>query len=202
MFLKEKISKKKRFFILLIFVLIFTGLASFFYFWQHRQIKGSPDDYIIVETEDGIIVKNERAGLIMRAPNGWTARKIDVMEGSVVFYSPDAQGLNPGKIKPPLQKGCIIEAAMAYRKTNFENLKKELEETRNGLTIKKDEIEEIKINGKPALKNNFDSLELGPSIEIYMMGNFLYGLAMTMASQDFDNCSQYFDSFLKEVSIE
>jgi len=192
-----KISKKN--IILIVFVLLFAIGGVFYY--QNRDIKGSPDDYVIIETEEGTIVENKRAGLLMKVPDGWNVRKIEVMEGSVVFYSSDAQGLNPEKIRPPLQKGCMIEVAMAYRKTNFEEIEKEVEELHKALIMKYDKFEEIKINGKSALKNTFDCTELGPSVDIYILVNYLYGAGVSMASQDIERCSEEFDEFLKEVSI-
>ena len=197
----ENISRKRKLFILVVFVLILAFLAGVFYF-QNREIKGSPDDYVIIETEQGTIVENKRAGLLMKAPDGWSVRKIEVMEGSVVFYSPDAEGLNPDKIRPPLQKGCMIEVAMAYRKISFEEIKEEAEELHKALIMKFDEFAEIEINGKPALKNTFDCTELGSSVDIYILGNYLYGAGISMAPQDIEKCSKEFDEFLKEISIK
>ena len=58
--------KKK---IIIALVLILIALGGFFY-WQNREIKGSPDDYVIKETAEGIFVENKKAGLKVKSPEG------------------------------------------------------------------------------------------------------------------------------------
>ena len=46
-----------------IFVILFLAVAGggFFWWWQGREIKGSPQDYVIKETEEGKFVENKKA---------------------------------------------------------------------------------------------------------------------------------------------
>jgi len=193
-----KINKKIIFSLIIVLLLIGGG----FFWWQGREIKGSPEDYVIKETEEGKFVENKKAGLTVKVPEGWEVEKIEVMEGSMIFYSPDAEGYRPAKIKPPLKKGCIIEVATAYKKTNFEEIKKEIEEAHKSLIMKSDEFEMIEVNGKPALKNISNSMDIGPSVDIYLLAeNKLYGLGISTGPEDIEKCSQEFDKFLETILI-
>ncbi len=194
-------TKKK--IIILTIVILAVAVGGVFYWYLNREIKGSPDDYTIEETETGKIVKNERAGLTVRIPEGWIEEKMDIMEGSMVFYSSDAEGYRPEKIKPPLKQGCIIEVAIAYKKTNFKEIKKEIEEAHKSLGMKSDEFEIIEVDGKPALKNIFNSVDLGYSVEIYIPNrDLLCGLRISAGPEYIKQCSQEFDKFLKNISVE
>ena len=195
-----KINKKIIFSLIIVLILIVGG---FFWWWQGREIKGSPEDYVIKETEEGKIVENKKAGLTVKVPEGWIEEKIEVMEGSMIFYSSDAEGYRPNKIRPPLKKGCIIEVATAYKKTDFEEIKKEAEEAHKSLIMKSDEFEMIEVDGKPALKNISNSIDIGPSVDIYLLAeNKFYGLGVSAGLEDIEKCSQEFDKFLETVSIQ
>jgi len=189
--------------VIFIFVIVLLLVGGGFFWWQGKEIKGSPEDYVIKETEEGKIVENKKAGLTVKVPEGWIEEKIEVMEGSMIFYSSDAEGYRPNKIRPPLKKGCIIEVATAYKKTDFEEIKKEAEEAHKSLIMKSDEFEMIEVDGKPALKNISNSIDIGPSVDIYLLAkNKLYGLGISAGPEDIERCSQEFDKFLETVSIE
>ncbi len=192
----------KKIVILVVFVLLLI-IGGVFYWQKIRTIKGSPDDYVIKETAEGTIVENKKAGLRMKVPEGWQVEKIEVMEGSVVFYSPDAEGVRTGKVRPPLKKGCLIETAVAYRKMSFSKIKEEIEEGHKWLAIVSDVFKMIGVNNYPALKNTYDCLELGPSIDVYIpLDSKLYDLGISVAPGDKERCFQEFDKFLETVSIE
>jgi len=196
-----KILNKKIVIPIIIVVLILVGGGVFW--WQGKEIKGSPEDYVIKETPEGKIVENKKAGLTVKIPEGWIEEKIEVEEGSMIFYSPDAEGYRSDKIRPPLKKGCAIEVAVGYKKTNFEEIKKEIEEIHKGLVIKFDKTEIIELHGKSVLKNSFDCVELGPSVNLYsVFENQFHGFSVYAASEDIERCSQEFDKFLETVSID
>lgn len=195
--------KKQKLIILAIIILVLVG-GGLFYWWQNREIKGSPEDYVIIETEEGTIVENKRAGLTVRAPEGWEVKKIDPLEGSVVFYTPDIEGKKQNEIiTPPLKKGCGIETAVVYKKMDFEEMKKEIEEIHTGLGMKADKFELITINNRQALKNTFDSKVIGPSVNIcFSNKNKLYSFGIYWGPDEKEECIGKFDEFLKTVSID
>lgn len=146
------VDKKKVIFGVLILCLIIGGV----FYLKNKKIVGSPDDYTTIQENGARFVVNERAGLKVRIPDNWIEKKMDIMEGSMVFYSPDAEGYRENKISPPLKKGCVIEVAVGYEKISFEDLQKQLGEKHKRLWIKSDEFEMIEINDMSVLKNEFE----------------------------------------------
>ena len=196
------LKNKRNFFVLFIlFLLLFVGGV---FLWQKREIKGSPEDYVIKETEEGKIVENKRAGLTMKVPEGWTEKKIEFLEGSVVFDTSDIEGRwEDEMVKPPLKRGCGIETAVVYEKMSFEEVKEEIKEIHLGLGIKSEEFEVIIINDSQVLKNTFNSVALGPSIAVYFtQENKLYSFCLYWAPEDKERCVQKFNNFLETVSIK
>jgi len=192
----------KKFLFLFVIVLILT--AGGFFWWQGREIKGSPEDYVIIETEEGKFVGNKKAGLIVKTPEGWEAEKIEFSEGSMGFYAPETEGRwQDEMIKPPLNKGCVIGTAVIYKKMDFDEVKEEIKEIHAGLGILSEELEIITINNRQALKNTFDSKFIGPSIGVYFLNkNKLYSFALYWAIDEKERCIQEFDSFLETISIK
>lgn len=189
-------------------VLLLAGGGAF-WFIPHLislgagQVKGSPDDYVVREVGQERIVENKRAGLTVEVPDGWIIEKMDIEQGSMVFYSPDAQGIRPGKVRPPLKKGCMIETAVGYHKMDIEGVRREIRAAHEELAMKIDEFEVLEINGFQVLKNTNDCIELGPSIAAYIPnGDRLLGASVFMSPKETDQCSQEFDKFLETVKIE
>jgi hypothetical protein len=194
-------SKKAIFLMVVILLLIAGGV---FWWWQKREIKGSPKDYVVKETEEGIIIENKRAGLTMKAPDGWIVEKIEIMEGSVVFYTPDIESVRANKKDTlPLKTGCMVEVAVDYMKTTLEEIEKIAQEEHETLIMRSDEFEMTEISGRAALRNTFNCVELGPSIEVYVpKRDILYGIRIAMEGENTERCSQEFDKFLETVSIK
>jgi len=191
--------KKKKLVILAIIILVLGG--GLFYFWQNREIKGSPEDYVIIETEEGKFVENKKAGLTVKVPEGWEVEKIKFSEGSIVFYTPDVDERWLNELIP-LEKGCGIEMAVVYKKMNFEEIEREIKRIHAGLGIRSEELEEITINNRQALKNTFDSIVLGPGITTYFtQKNKLYSFGFCWGPDEKEKCVQEFDKFLGTVSI-
>jgi len=189
-----------------IFVILFLILiiGGGFFWWQNREIKGSPEDYIIKETPEGKIVENKKAGLVVKAPEGWIEKKIELLEGSVVFDTPDIEGKwEDEMVKPPLKRGCTIEATVVYKKMDFDEIKKEIKELHAGLGIKSEEFEIVTINNRQVLKNTFDSKFIGPGIGAYFINkNKIYSFGVYWAPEEKERCIQEFDKFLATVSIQ
>jgi hypothetical protein len=193
---------KKIIFLSLIILLI--GAGGFFWWRQGREIKGSPKDYIIKETPEGKIVENKRAGLTIKVPEGWETKKIELLEGSVIFDTPDIKGIWQNEmISPPLETGCGIESTVVYEEMDFDILKEKIKEIHAGLGIKSEEFEVIMINNQQSLKNSFDSISIGPGIAVYFIQkNKLYNFTIYWAPEDKERCIQEFDKFLESVSIK
>ena len=68
------------------FVILLLIVGGVFW-WQKREIKGSPEDYVIKETEQGKIVENKKAGLIVKVPDDWEVQKVNIEEGTGTFFS-------------------------------------------------------------------------------------------------------------------
>jgi len=194
-------SKKRKLIILAIIILVLGG--GLFYWGQNREIKGSPEDYVIVETGAGVFVENKKAGLTVRVPDGWEVKKIDLLEGSVVFYTSDIEGVWKNEmITPPLTKGCGIEIAVVYKKMDFEEIKKEIEEM-HSILVKSDTFELTTINNRPVLKNTFDSSVFGSSVSVYFRNkNKFYSFGVSWGPDEKEECIEEFDGFLETVSID
>jgi hypothetical protein len=193
----------KKFLFLFIFVLILV--VGGFFWWQEREIKGSPEDYVIIETEEGTFVENKKAGLVVKAPEGWEAEKIEFLkEGSVVVQTSNIEGeKRDGIVVPPLIRGCGIEITMTYKALSFEEIKKEAKEIHWMLVPIFEEFEEIVINNKKALKNTWESKTKGPMIAIYIpTDNKVYTFTLAWAPDEKERCIQEFESFLETISID
>ncbi len=196
------IKINKKIVISLVVILILCAAGGFFW-WQNREIKGSPDDYVIKETNGGILVENKKARLSVRVPEEWEVKKMDVEEGSMVMHTIGVEGKNWNEmVVPPLTKGCGIDVSVVYKRMNFEEIKDEVKRIHWGLNIKSEEFEEITINGYLALKNTFDSEILGSVISIYIPSkNKLYDIDIYWAPDVKEKCVQEFDKFLETVSM-
>ena len=190
--------------IILIIVILAVAVGGIFYWYTNREIKGSPDDYVIRQTSEGTIVENKKAGLIVKAPEGWETKKLEFLEGSALIYTEDIEGrMEHGMVEPPLTKGCGIETAVVYKKMTFEEIKEEVKAIHWGLQIKSEEFEEITANQHPALKNTFDSEVLGQVMVIYIpIKNKLYNFSLNWAPDEKEKCIQEFNKFLETVEID
>jgi len=189
-----------------IFVVLFLAVATagFFWWWQGREIKGSPEDYVIKETEEGKFVENKKAGLTVKVPEGWEVKKVEIEEGAADFYSPNIElEFREGKILLPLKKGCIIHVSLAYKKMDFSQIEFETRYTHSLLGKKSEAFEEIIINNHPALKNTFDTQKIGEGIGVNIpYRHKVYAFYLYWGPEEKENCAQEFDEFLETVSIK
>ena len=194
---------KKGFVLLTVLLLLVIVAGGVFLWFKAGKQVGKPADYTVSEVGQERIVENKKAGLKVIAPEGWTVEKIAVEQGSMVFYSPDAEGVRDGKPRPPLKAGCVIEVAVAYEKKSVEDIKNEIKSIHEDLGTKVDLVEEILIGGRPFIRNKFESTDLGDSINLYTITpNKFYGFSIYYGSSDTERCSQEFDKFLETVSIQ
>jgi len=189
-----------------IFVVLFLAVVGggFFWWWQRREIKGSPQDYVIKETEEGKFVENKKAGLTVKVPEGWEAEKMEVEEGFVVLYPLYAPfERQNGRIKLPLEDGCIIDVGVVYEKMDFTDIKIDIRYTLSVLGINSHEFEEIIINDYSALKNIFDTQKIGPGIGINIpYKNRTHSFYLYWSPDKRETCIQEFDKFLETILIK
>lgn len=186
-------------------IIILFLIAGGIFWWQGKETKESSEDYIIKETEEGVIVENKKAGLTVKTPEGWRAEKMDVEEGVMVFFPLETEiEMREEKIVLPIKKGCLIRTAILYREGNFEQIKRETR--RDHLLIggvKYDEFEEIMINNFYSIKNTFEFEKFGPGASIYIpIKNKVYGFHLVWGPEDKERCSSEFNKFLETVSIK
>lgn len=196
--------KKTKIIILAVIILILVA-GGFFWWWQGREIKGSPEDYVIRETPEGKIIENKKAGLSLKVPEGWEAQKIeDIEEGSLVMQTSDIEGKKNKKsvVTPPLTEGCGIEITITYKKMNFEEIREEAKEIHWMLVPKDEKFEKIILDNKEALKNTVETEASGPMMAVYVpTSDKVYTFTLIWASDEKEECMQEFDKFLKTVSI-
>ena len=196
--------KKKKIIIFLIIISLLIIAGGVFWWWQGREIKGSPDDYVIKETEEGKIVENKKAGLLVKAPEEWEVKKMEIEGGGITFYSGDTKiKWENDQIVLPLEDGCVMGSEVIYKKMDFEEIKEDARRTHIMLGVKSDEFEEIIVNNHKALKNTFELHKYGPGIGIYIpVKNKGYAFYLYWGPDEKERCIQEFESFLETISID
>ncbi len=190
--------------IFLLILAFIVALGGTFWWWQPREIKGSPDDYVIKDTAEGKIVENKKAGLVVKVPEGWEAEKINEKEGFLILYpARTTTEWQDEKISLPLKSGCFIDVSIVYEKMDFADIKLDIKYILSGLTVKSQEFEEIMVNNHQALKNIFDTEKIGAGIGVNIpLDNKEYVFYLYWGSDEKENCTQEFNKFLETVSIK
>ncbi|MDD5145183.1 MAG: hypothetical protein PHW72_03625 [Candidatus Pacebacteria bacterium] len=198
----KNISLKKKLFFILGLVLVLV-VGGFFYF-SNREIKGNPDDYVIKETAEGKFVENEKAGLSMGILENWNVEIMDLEEGVTSISSPDMVAeKKKGEIVIPIKDGCLIHAEIVYQRMDLDQLEEEARYTHNIAGRKLDEFEDVMVDGFPAIRNNFNTIDYGPGIGIYIPRNDkFFAFYLVWGPEEEKKCSSEFDKFLETVSIQ
>ena len=195
--------KKKKIIISIIIILLLVA-GGVFWWWQTREMKGSPEDYVIKETTEGTIVENKKAGLIVKAPEGWEGRKIkDIEEGSFIIQTLNVAGKkNNDVIMPPLTQGCGIEIGINYKKLSFEEIEQSAKEIYLRLEATDQRFERTRVDNKEALKNIVSTQYAGPMIGVYVpTSDKVYSFTLIWAPDEKEECIEQFENFLETVSI-
>lgn len=201
--LGKTLSKKVVF--IFVIVLILAAAAGGFFWWKNRGIKGSPDDYVVREINQGKIMENKKAGLTIVVPEGWEYKKVkDIEGGSFIVQTSNISGKKVNDlIMPPLTQGCGIEVGVNYKKFSFTEIEQSLREIYAKLVVIEQKFEITKVNNKEALKNIVDSQYAGPMIGIYIpVIDKMYSFTLVWSSNEKEKCIQEFDRFLETVSID
>jgi len=199
-----KFLNKKNIFAFVIFLILIAG--GLFWWWQsNKEIKGSPDDYIIKETEEGTFVENKKAGLVVKVPEGWEVKKIkDIEEGSFIVQTSNIEGKRINDVLvPPLAQGCGIEIAINYKKLNFEEIEQDVKEIYWRLEVTDQKFERIIVDNKEALKNIVNAKRVGPMIGVYIpLSDKVYSFTLIWGPDEKEKCIQEFENFLETISIQ
>jgi len=207
-----KFTNKKVVLILVLILLLFIGGV---FLWRTREepfkewrSQYSPkEDYVVIETPDGKILKNEKMGLKVGIPDGW---KLDErweggLVGNIILTSQDFER-QPGN--NPFKKGCLIEIGIAdygkYETVETETIKDFIEMCKaEPEQLKKDGYEYVKIDEYEALKTttpNKPETERFISVRV-LIDNKVYSFSTPLYSENKERCAQEFDEFLETVSI-
>ncbi len=197
-----KILNKKVIFVFVIFLILAAG--GFFWWWQGREIKGSPEDYVIKETPEGKFVENRKAGLSVKIPDDWKGINIeDIEEGSFIIQTSDVEGKKINNvIMPPLTQGCGIEIRINYKKLTFEEIEQSAKEIYLRLGAIDQKFERTRVDDKEALKNIVNTQYAGPMIGIYVpVSDRIYIFTLIWGAEEKERCGLEFDKFLETISI-
>lgn len=166
--------------------------------------KFSPySDYVIEETPDGKIVKNEKLGLSFKIPTDWSPKETPSFLPDISFYRNGTE-VNQDR-SDVLNKGCRINMAVAYIKTNIDVLEKEIrkKEIFNQPSVI-NEYRKREIKNQPAIEHVFkiEDLKMYFNIIYIPVNNKLYEISLNVASQDREQCQTEFNKFLETISIK
>jgi len=187
----------------LLFILILA--SGGFFWWQNREITGSPEDYVIKETEQGRIVENKKAGLTFEVPEGWKGTKIkDIEGGSFIIQTSDVEGKKNNDVAmPPLTQGCGVEIGINYKKLNFEEIEQDAKEIYTRLVLIDQRFERTRVDDKEALKNIVNTQYTGPMVGIYVpVNDKVYSSTLIWNLNEKEECMEQFNEFLETVSIQ
>lgn len=196
-----KVNKKIIFSIIGVLIIIAIGSG---YWWTHRKIYAMREDYVFVEKPEGKFIENEKAGLIVKVPEGWSWHIIGFEDATLYFESPDIEGKQRYDIKiPPYTKGCGIEMGIFYERTDLDELIEIVKEVDVRAGTRSSELEITTINNRKAVRNIFESSNTGPSMGVYFIqGRKIVASVVNAAPDDKERCFQELYKFLETVSIE
>jgi uncharacterized membrane protein len=160
----------------------------------------SPENYVIKDTTEEIIVENKSAGISFKVPNEWTADKeqIGIDEWIVNVSSPEAE-VDEYNF---LTKGCGISIAVMYHKLTIDAAKERIEDPERFSDEISGDYEIIEISGHSALKTILENPEWGQSVTIEIPVEDKIHMFDTMfLPEETSRCSQAFEEFLAGVSI-
>lgn len=197
-------GKKTVFVIFVIFVIIAAGGGGFFLWQQGREVKGTAEDYVVVEKADGTYVENKKAGLSVKVPESWEVERVRIGEGWAMFYSneTDIKLNQEGIVILPLKKGCLIEAGILYKNISLSELESDARYSLGTLGLNFIDVEEIVVKSSPALKITFDTQKVGSGVIVNIPRNDkVYLFNLSFGSDDKEMCSKDFDNFLETASF-
>ncbi len=201
------------------FVLVVWGLIIFYNInykdfdktenWQNIKIQEITEyepakNYNINETPDSKLIENENIGLDITIPKNWNAEIVEFENISEIkITTPDFQ---PGINFP--EKGCEIRVGAVYfLKNENKNTKPQIiKEKLENKSLISDSKEIVTVSNQPALKTiQYKNPETGQIITVekpFNNKNGLYFFNIHFLEPEKSKCLNYFDDFLKLISIK
>lgn len=211
--------------IVIVFIIILLIIGGFL-FWNYKknenreEYSATPtewsqkEDYKIIESPEGKIVKNEKAGLKFEVPEGWEVQRSEEIPGEMPTgeYWIELLGPNVEFKDNFISKGCGIWLGVRYQKTQYNYLSlliEDIEENPDdyqGEFVKK-EIAEV--NNRKALKTILTPKNQGEEIfgkiiqvEIPFEENGVLSMETHLLTRYREKCIKEFEQFLDTITIE
>ncbi|HNP79492.1 MAG TPA: hypothetical protein PKI00_01410 [Candidatus Pacearchaeota archaeon] len=167
------------------------------------------NDFIERKMDNKTIIENQEIGLSFVLPQGWEFVNTNWANVSMRTFDYEPF-MGEEERLPLLNKGCWIDFNFSKNSMNgFDyNLVYNLAHTEGfaeGQSTEKDKYERIEINGKKAVKSTLildNNLGEIISIQIPFDKNKVYNFDTYLTSQDKENCSETFNSFINSISIK
>jgi len=200
---------EKQFYFLIILTFLIMLFGGIFLWTEYsKQIEEilpavrfeAPENYIITETEQGIVVENKNAGISFKVPEGWTVDKeeIGIDEWVINLLSPEAE-LNESGL---LIEGCGVGTWIEYDKIRADIARNKIEDPdwfSGGIS---GGYESNEISSYPSLKTILENPGWGQAVTVHVpIEDKIYIFETRFLPEEMERCSKEFEEFLKEVSI-
>jgi hypothetical protein len=204
--------EKKIYFLFIVSFLIIIFGGIFLWLELSKQIdKGSffpgvrfepPENYQFVETDQGIIVRNENVGLTFSVPEGWNADKVRIgpEQWIINVNSPDLEADERGF----LLRGCGISTWIEHDEVTSNIIRYRIQDPeRFSQELSAGEYQSIEINGHPASRMILERPEWGQTIAIKIpIEDRIYVFDTRILPEEGKGCLNAFNNFLESVFIE
>lgn len=203
----------KRLIIGITIVLLLAIGGGVFYYWQEGQKEEerewvqireavkypTAEEWEIIEAPEGEIVKNKKAGLEIKVPDGWKAEKTEIgrNEWTISLNSPDAK-FSEDRLYPIA--GCGAAVIVEYSKDDFEHITTYM---KDHAYLEAEQIEIIKVSGYPATKESLGKNPvIGENVVVQVpINNKIYVFSTVLVPGEEERCSQEFEKFLEGITI-
>jgi len=204
-------EKKKNILVIILALIVLVIVAGAFLFWpedSHKEpvFEKHVDDFVI----KGNIITNEKEGLKIVIPDGWTAEKeeqIYSFRWGVRILSPDVEFELDDDFDNTylLNKGCGVSVRIDEGEGNVRYVNDIL--TNAGLDTKissldsGEDVSIFKIGNDLALKESDEGKRI-TFINMPLKNDNLLYLDFNSSAEDIDFCYEEFNKFLEEVEIK
>jgi len=201
---------EKKFYFLLIIAFLIIVIGGIFLWLEYTEEADewspgvefeSPENYVFKDTAEGKIVENLSAGISFKVPNNWTVDKeeIGIDEWIVNILSPDAE-INQSGL---LVSGCGVSASIQYHEATAMATRHRIEDPERFSNEISGGYQAIKIGEHLALRITIENPEWGKAVAIKIpIEDRIYMFETRFLPEEMERCSQVFEDFLKEISIE